>query len=292
MTDESLAHRERPTEGDGIFLENTATAERIFGLPETIEFIHAVCRDKAILSSAYVWAEFRRTFIYDTIICHTVFLNSRERGEDLATALKRLPRYEKVRYKPRRLRRTCDVVARLHETPFESLEEAIERLDNDIQYYLERCFFSGLLLPLFDGTRCQMTALNPIEHSQQSEGGYTRFELPSKCTKRERPGCGIASFWAERQADLESVANMQMPNNVRPDVRSELETFRESAQIILRHLVDDPSEAFGERCHVRMADVIICLECPAMVPILTSNRDHYRPLCNATGRPDPISFCP
>jgi hypothetical protein len=48
--------------GDGVFLETTAAAERVFGLPETIEFIDGICQDKTLLSSTYVWGEFRRTF--------------------------------------------------------------------------------------------------------------------------------------------------------------------------------------------------------------------------------------
>jgi len=275
--------------GEAVFLETTAAAERVFGLPETLEFIDGVCEDKTLLSSTYVWNEFRRTFFYDTIICHTVFVNSLERQEDFATALKRLPRFHELRYKPRKLRRALDVIARLHEMPFESLEEAIQRLENDIRYTLERLFFKGLQRPLLDGAGCRMTAENIIETSPQVPDRYGTFKLPSKCSKKERPKCGIISFWKERRADLESVANMKIPSGIKKNLRIELEEFRKAAQAILK---GKTIEAYGTRCYAKMADTIICLECPPNVPIVTSNQNHYRPLCQILRRPDPICFQP
>ena len=274
---------------EAVFLETTAAAERVFGLPETIEFIDGVCQDKTLLSSTYVWDEFRRTFLYDTIICHTVFVNSLERQEDFATALKRLPRFHELRYKPRKLRRALDVIARLHETPFESLEEAIQRLENDIRYMLERLFLKGLQRPLLDGAGCRMTAENIIETSPQVPDRYGTFKLPSKCTQKKRPECGIISFWKERRADLEAVANMKIPSGIKKNIHNELEEFQKAAQAILK---GKTIEAYGTRCYAKMADIIICLECPSGVPIVTSNQNHYRPLCQILRKPDPICFQP
>jgi endogenous inhibitor of DNA gyrase (YacG/DUF329 family) len=274
---------------EAVFLETTAAAERVFGLPETIEFIDGVCQDKTLLSSTYVWDEFRRTFLYDTIICHTVFVNSLERQEDFATALKRLPRFHELRYKPRKLRRVLDVIARLHETPFESLEEAIQRLENDIRYTLERFFFKGLQNPILDGAGCRMTAESPMEIPPPASGRYGTFKLPSKCTQRKRPECGIISFWKERRADLEAVANMKIPSGIKKNIRTELEEFRKAAQAILK---GKAIESYGTRCYAKMADIIICLECPSGVPIVTSNQNHYRPFCQILRRPDPICFQP
>ena len=48
---------------EAVFLETTAAAERVFGLPETIKLIESICQDKTLLSSTYVWDEFRRTFL-------------------------------------------------------------------------------------------------------------------------------------------------------------------------------------------------------------------------------------
>jgi RNase P subunit RPR2 len=269
--------------GEAVFLETTAAAERVFGLPETIEFIDGVCQDKTLLSSTYVWDEFRQTFLYDTIICHTVFVNSLERQEDFATALKRLPRFHELRYKPRKLRRALDVIARLHEMPFESLEEAIQRLENDIRYTLERFFFKGLQRPLLEGAGCRMTAESPIETVPPVSGSYSTFKLPSKCSKKERPECGIISFWKERWADLEAVANMKIPSDIKKNICTELEEFRKAGKTI---------EAYGTRCYAKMADTIICLECPPGASIVTSNQNHYRPLCQTLRRLDPICFQP
>ena len=274
---------------EAVFLETTAAAERVFGVPETIEFIDGVCQDKTLLSSTYVWDEFRRTFLYDTIICHTVFVNSLERQENFATALKRLPRFEELRYKPRKLRRALDVIARLHEMPFESLDEAIQRLENDIRYMLKRFFFKGLQRPLLDGAGCRMTSESPIETSPPTPSRYGTFKLPSKCSQKERPECGIISFWKERRADLEAVANMKIPSVIKKNVRTELGEFRKAAQAILKGKM---IEAYGTRCYAKMADTIICLECPPGVPIVTSNQNHYRPLCQTLRRLDPICFQP
>lgn len=275
--------------GEAVFLETTATAERVFGLPETIKFIDGICQDKTLLSSTYVWGEFRRTFLIDTIMCHTVFVNSLERQEDLATALKRLPRFHEFRYKPRKLRRALDVIARLHETPFESLKEAIQRLENDIRYTLKQLFFRGLQSPLLEGAGCRMTAESPIETVLPVSGSYSTFKLLSKCTQKERPECGIISFWKERRADLEAVANMKIPSGIKKNIRTELEKFRKAAQAILQ---GKTIEAYGTRCYAKMADAIICLECPLGVPIVTSNQNHYRPLCKTLRRLDPICFQP
>ena len=274
---------------EAVFLETTAAAERVFGLPETIEFIDGICQDKTLLSSTYVWGEFRRTFLIDTIMCHTVFVNSLERQEDFATALKRLPRYEKLQYKPRKLRRALDVIARLHETPFESLKEAIQRLENDIRYTLKQLFFRGLQSPLLEGAGCRMTAEGPIETVPPVSGNFSTFKLPSKCTQKERPECGIISFWKERIEDLEAVANMKIPSSTKKNIRTELEEFRKAAQAILQ---GKTIEAYGTRCYAKMADTIICLECPPGVPIVTSNQNHYRPLCKTLRRLDPICFQP
>jgi hypothetical protein len=274
---------------EAVFLETTAAAERVFGLPETIEFIDGICQDKTLLSSTYVWGEFRRTFLYDSIICHTVFVNSLERQEDLAMALKRLPRYEKLQYKPRKLRRALDVIARLHETPFESLKEAIERLENDIRYTLKQLFFRGLQSPLLEGAGCRMTAESPIETVPPVSSSYSTFKLPSKCSQKKRPECGIISFWKERRADLKAVANMKIPSSTKKNICTELEEFRKAAQAILQ---GKTIEAYGTRCYAKMADTIICLECPPEVPIVTSNQNHYRPLCQTLRRLDPICFQP
>jgi len=275
---------------ESLFLETTAAAERIFGLPETIAFINSVCEGKTLLSSTYVWGEFRRTFLNDHIICHTVFVNSLERGEDLATALKRLPRFSKLRYKPRKLRRAFDVVARLHEQPFDSLREAIERLENEILYGLQIYFFAGLRLPLLTGADCKMTSLLPIQVPETISAKHPRFELISKCTKKENPNCNIISFWRGHKVDLKAVATMAIPKNASKAFINELNEFKKAAQVILENIDAAPSEAYGQRCYAKIADLIICLECPLNAPIITSNRRHYYPLCETLSRPEPICF--
>lgn len=275
---------------ESLFLETTAAAERIFGLPETMAFINSVCEGKTLLSSTYVWGEFRRTFLNDHIICHTVFVNSLERGEDLATALKRLPRFSKLRYKPRKLRRAFDVVARLHEQPFDSLQEAVERLENEILYSLQISFFAGLRRPLLTGADCQMTPPLPLQAPETIAAKHPRFELISKCSKRDNPNCKIISFWRDHKADLKAIATMAVPRNVSKTSIDELNEFKKAAQVILENIDVVPSEAYGQRCYAKIADLIICLECPLNVPIITSNRHHYDPLCETLSRPEPICF--
>jgi len=275
---------------ESLFLETTAAAERIFGLPETMAFINSVCEGKTLLSSTYVWGEFRRTFLNDHIICHTVFVNSLERGEDLATALKRLPRFSELRYKPRKLRRAFDVVARLHEQPFDSLQEAVERLENEILYSLQISFFAGLRRPLLTGADCQMTPPLPLQAPETIAVKHPRFELISKCSKRDNPNCKIISFWRDHKADLKAIATMAVPRNVSKTSIDELNEFKKAAQAILENIDVKPSEAYGERCYAKIADLIISLECPPNVPIITSNRHHYYPLCETLSRPEPICF--
>ena len=261
-----------------VFLETTAVAERIYGLPETIRYIDSVCTGKTLLSSTDVWGEFRRTFLHDHVICHTVFVNSLERGEDFATALKRLPRFSALRYRPRKLRRAFDVVARLHEKPFDSLKEAVDRLENDIQYQLQICFFNGLHEPLIPGANCKMTHF-PQQQTESEGSGYPKFDLVSKCTKRENPDCDVITFWSNHEADLKKVAAMDIPTDLGSAVVSELTEFKDAAKMIVKNYEKKPSEAFGTRCYAKIADLVICLECPEDVPIVTSNRNHYNPLC-------------
>ena len=270
-----------------VFLETTAAVERIFGLPETKQFIKSVCEKKTLLSSTYVWGEFKRTFLNDHIICHTVFINSLERGEDLATALKRLPKYSNLRYQPRKMERAFDVVARLHEKPFDSLKQAIERLENDILYVLQSYFLHGLHEPLIKGADCQMTGL-PESFTEPEGSNNFRFKLVSKCTKSQNPECDIISFWKHHENDLEAISKMDIPSDIPKPIISELEDFRSEAQVILDKMDKHPSEVFGIRCYAKIADLIICLECPPDAPIITSNMKHYRLLCETLNRPDPI----
>jgi len=143
--------------------------------------------------------------------------------------------------------------------------------------------------PLLEGAGCRMTAESPIETVPPVSGSYSTFKLPSKCSKKERPECEIISFWKERRADLEAVAKMKIPSGIKKDICAELEEFRKAAQAILK---GKTIEAYGTRCYAKMADTIICLECPPGVPIVTSNQNHYRPLCQILRRPNPICFQP
>ena len=270
-----------------VFLETTAIAERIFGVPESINYVESLCKNKTLLSSTYVWGEFRRTFLNDTIICHQVFSNSFERGDNLPTALKRLARFEKIRYKPRKLRREWDIVARLHESKFETLKEAIDRLENDILYELEIYFFKGLKKPLLNGANCKMTSDTPVAIGSPEK---ITFELASKCTRIERPECEIVSFWKSHRSDLEAVSAAQIPPGFTGKSKVEIQSFINAALEILNNIERSPKEAYGKRCYAVIADLIICIEAPRQTPIITTNCGHYTFLCSALKMPAPFCF--
>jgi hypothetical protein len=263
-----------------LYLETTATADRIFGLPETIEALKQICRSNVL----------RHTFIRDAVVCHTYLVNSLEVGDSLSVALLRVRRAPEFRFRPRRANRAWDIVARLHDIPLLSLSDAIAQLEKDIRYSLRRLFFKGLQVPLLDTVACKRTDENPTEIPPSTTGGYARFTMRSACSKESPPDCNIVTFWTRNKGDLSMVAAMTLPTPIKRETRVELETMKAQAQKVLDAIDSDPSECHGEGCYAVLSDLVIALECPPAVPIVTRNSRHFAPLCGALSRPAPISY--
>jgi hypothetical protein len=237
-----------------------------------------------------VWGEFRRTFIYDAIVSHAVLLNSMAKGESWRDGFQRVRRTQQFHFKPRRKDRAWDILAYLQDPPITSLEDAVDRLEKDIRYNLRHLFFRGLQIPLRDSVRCKMTDENPTEIPPDGPGGYGRFGMRSTCSKDSPRDCGIVTFWKNNVQALRLVAGMRIPDRIRKAARKELEQVKAEADKVASAVDGKMTEPYGESCHVLLADLVITLECPPTVPVVTSNKQHFAPLSSALSRPDPISY--
>ncbi|MBM3333388.1 hypothetical protein FJY63_01885 [Candidatus Sumerlaeota bacterium] len=89
---------------------------------------------------------------------------------------------------------------------------------------------------------------------------------------------------------LRAVVGMTIPEHVGKDTKKELEKVRAEAKRLADVLDGRPRECYGERCHVLLADLVITLECPPGIPVVTSNVRHFAPLCSALSRPEPLGY--
>ena len=273
-----------------VYLETTATADRIFGLPETRAALKQACSGNVLLSSAYVWSEFRHTFVRDAVVCHAYLVNSLEVGDSLAVALQRIGRAKEFSFHRRRVDRAWDVVARLYDTPLLSLRDAVAQIEKDIRYNLHHLFFMGLHVPLLDTVGCKRTDAGPTEIPPGRPGGYARFTMRSACSKDSPPDCNIVTFWKRNEGDLSKVATMTLPTQISRKTKEDLERIRAQAQRVLNAFGNNLDECYGEGCYAVLSDVVIALECPPDVPIVTRNTRHFDPICCALSRPTPISY--
>jgi len=274
--------------GKRLYLDTTAGADRIFGLPETRQALKEVCHDHVLLSSVYVWDEFRRTFIGVAVLCHTMLLNSMVKGESLRDGLQRVR--QELNFKPRRKDRAWDILAYMQDPPIRSLENAVDRLEKNIRFTFRRLFFRGLQLPLQDTVHCRMTDESPTIIPPDGPSGYTRFEMRSGCSKDAPRDCGIVTFWENNVEALRLVAAMAIPTGASKATRKELSQVRDEARKIATAIDGRVTESYGETCYVHLGDLVITLECPRDVPIVTSNVRHFAPLTYALSRPKPISY--
>ena len=271
-----------------LYLDTTVPVDRLFGLPETIKQLERICGENPLISSTYVWDEFRRTVLRDFVTCHAYLLNAMVKGESLEVGLRRVKHDKQLRFRPRRRDRAWDITILL--LRFQSIEAAVDRLEKDIRWNLRRVFFQGLIQPLQDGTDCKMTAIEPVMIPSHTLGGYPRFDLPSGCNKASPPNCQIITFWKRNRDALRLVADMEIPAGLRKDTRHELSVLREEAGKLLACIGTHPNECYGERCYAVFADLVITLDCPPTVPIVTRNYRHFAPLCSTLSRPEPVSY--
>lgn len=273
-----------------LYIETTAAAGRIFGLQQTQAALQKIFGSAQLISSGFVWGEFRRTFVKDAIVCHNVFLNAMVRKQSFGEALKRLRDYDKIRFRPRALDRVWDIIGTISDPPLKSVDDAVDRLEKYIRYDLKVLFFHRLEPLLVDLSDCKMTAVDALKTELPGHTGYYIFDLPSSCSMAKPPACQIVAFWQHHRAELEKIALMHIPAAGDKQLIQELTYFKTNAAELLQTLDEKPSTAFGRRCHSFLADVVIVLEAPESAQIVTSNEAHYAPICAALGRPSPIAF--
>jgi len=271
-----------------LYLDTTVPVDRLFGHSETVDCLKQICGQNPLISSTYVWDEFRKTVLHDFVTCHACLLNAMARGKSLQDGLRSFKADPQLSYRPRRRDRGWDITILLQ--GFQSIEGAVDRLEKDIRWDLRHVFFQGLIQPLQNGTDCKMTAIEPVMIPSHTLGGYPRFELPSGCNKASPPSCQIMTFWKRNREAFRLVADMEIPAGLRKDTRHELSVLREEAGKLLACIDTDPNECYGKRCYAVFADLVITLDCPPTVPIVTRNDRHFAPLCSTLSRPEPISY--
>ena len=242
-----------------LFLETTAQVARTLGSYREREKHFSVCGECKLLSSTYVLGEFKKTFLHDAVIFHTILTDSESTSEALDRA---------QRYPGRKTNRMYTLFARLAEDNNMEREMLLEKLETLIEWQLENRFRYGLT-DVLDKTHCTRAAWT----TAKTDGVYG---LQMSCTKAAPPECGIVTFWDEHRECLERIVAVLEEYDVE-DSDERDRVVKECTGVL------SGGQPQGRTCEA-LADAIMAIECPEDAQLQTTNAKHFGVLCEALGR--------
>ena len=242
-----------------LFLETTAQVARTLGSYREREKHLSVCGGCKLLSSTYVLGEFKKTFLHDAVIFHTILIDSESTSEALGRA---------QRYPGRKTNRMYTLFARLAEDNNMEREAVLAKLEMLIEWQLENRFRHGLT-DVLDKTHCTRAAWT----TAKTDGVYG---LQMSCAKAAPPECGIVAFWDEHREYLERIVAVLQDYDVE-DADERDKGVEECIGVL------SGGQPEGRTCEA-LADAIMAIECPEDAQLQTTNAKHFGVLCEAMGR--------
>jgi len=212
-------------------------------------------KDKKLVSSKYVVGELKNNFLKNAIAFYNLLLDE-ETTED---ALKRL---SNVLYSTRQFDRVIKLFAYLADKAFYDKGEIIERLDMLIEDGMESLFFDGLD-EFINECNCIRAQAKPRREGR-------RWVLDMGCSQKKRPNCAIVSYIDIHTTKFEGLA--QLPVIQDRDMTERL------GKMCSREII-----RYGTNCW-KIGDAVIASEVPDDMPIYTTNKKDYEPICGFLGK--------
>jgi len=257
-----------------IFLETTIQVYKVFD-EEKRGKIFKIIDGKKVLTSTYVEAEFKRTFLYDCIR----FYNILRVSDTVKEAINRTHRAMLLPYL-KDIRKTSlkEFPVRIAQILNEFAED--QRKDKNRLLRLLRRLIIGRLMDKFDDrvdeklnkTNCAITKLKPVRKEDS-------YDLEIKCDKRYK-NCKIGNFLTDNKNLLRKVVKGLESLPPKEKKIKSLNNFIDYGKKVL----SNTNEAYGKRTCWPLGDIIISLENPIDCCLYTTNEKHFASIYQALKR--------
>lgn len=249
-----------------VFIETTIQIRRLFGGTEERQRIEALLADKYVVTSAYVFMEFRRTILQDFSLLRSIIQHGdKKEFESLSFSdILRMIAQCRTVLSSRALRRLLLVLASLDElfvSGSVSSRELVKLLTFQISYFEYEGFFD-IIDEVVNYTDCDLAKITtPL-------GDKISSRLSCNATKAQ---CQLAHFLSAHREELRRIKNAieNAPSKIK-DAR---------ALTALQRIDADVSLVLGERTCWAIGDAIIALEAPADA-LIFSYDPHFEVICD------------
>lgn len=248
-----------------VFIETTIQIRRLLGGTAERRRIVSLLADKYVITSAYVFMEFRRTILQDLSFLRSIAQQKDREGVESVFFSDILREIANVRtvLSSRTLRRLLLVVASLAEhfvSETVPSKELVKFLNFQINY-LEYEGFFDIIDEVVNYTDCDLVKVTaPL-------GDRISSRLSCNATKAQ---CQLVNFLSAHREELRRIETVMA--NAAPEVRDN------RALAALQRINTDVFLAFGERTCWAIGDVIIALESPADA-LIFSDDPHLEVIC-------------
>lgn len=238
-----------------VFLESTINADRHFSDIKRQVEIKRNLEGKRLYTSKYVIGELKNNFLKNAI----TFYNLLVEEEGVLNALRRL---SSIIYSKRQYDRIIKLFAYLAEKVELDKAELLERLDILIEDSME-VLFTEDIEEVIDQCNCVRAAAKPIKEGK-------RWILDIGCRQNPKPPCSIESFIDENHLNFSKITKLD-------ELKETLIAER------LTKMLNNEIKKYGTNCW-KIGDSVIGMELPDELPIYTSNKKDFKPICEALGK--------
>ncbi len=248
-----------------VFIETTIQILRLFGGTAERQRIEALLADKYVITSAYVFMEFRRTILQDFSLLRSIAQQKNGEGFERVSFSDILREIANVRtvLSSRALRRLLLVLASLAEH-FESFvvpsKELVKFLSFQINYLAYERFFD-IVDEVVNCTDCDLVKVTtPL-------GDRISSRLSCNAARAQ---CQLVHFLSAHRGELCRIETAMA--NAAPEVKDA------RALAALQRVNTDVSLVLGERTCWAVGDIIIALAVPADALIFSVDQ-HFEVIC-------------
>jgi len=250
-----------------VFIETTNQIRRLLGGTAERQRIEALLAGKHIITSAYVFMEFRRTILQDFSLLRSIVQKKDREGFESVSFSNILREIAGVRtvLSSRALRRLLLVVASLAEHFFSEAvpsKELAKFLSFQINYLQYEGFFD-IVDEVVNYTDCDLVK------ATASLGDRISSRLSCNATKAQ---CQLVPFLSAHREELRRIETAIA--NAVPEIKDA------RSLAALQRINTDVSLALGERTCWAIGDVVIALEAPADA-LIFSDDPHFEAICAA-----------
>jgi hypothetical protein len=249
-----------------VFIETTIQIRRLLGGTAEQQRIEALLTDKYVITSAYVFMEFRRTILQDFSLMRSIAQQMDEEGFESVSFSDILREIANARtvLSSRVLRRLLLVISSLAEhfvSEAVPSKELIKFLSFQINYLAYEGFFD-IIDEVVNYIDCDLVKVTAIL------GDRISSRLSCNATKVQ---CQLVPFLSAHREELCNIETAIA--NAAPEIKDT------QALAALQRINADVSLALGERTCWAIGDVIIALEAPADALIFSDDL-HFEVICD------------